>query len=67
MGIHVEWIDAAPASVNYARGGEVQDAYGTVNQRPALVLHLDDAVVIEGTNAELASLVTRMFDQIPKH
>lgn len=65
MGVHVEWVDAESANVGYAQPGEIEDAYGTENERPALVLHGDDAVVIEGTPAELRALVERMMQQLP--
>lgn len=60
MGVHVEWVDASEGNVSFAEPGEIEDGYGTENQRCALVLHLDDAVVIEGTVGELRSLVERM-------
>jgi hypothetical protein len=62
MGMHVEWVDAATTHVSRLEPGEMEDAYGSVNERPALVLHFDDAVVIEGTRAELEALVARMRD-----
>jgi hypothetical protein len=64
MGMHVEWVDAATALVTRLEPGDLEDAYGTVNARPALVLHLDDAVVIEGTLAELNTLVIRMCELV---
>lgn len=67
MGVHIEWVDAASSSVSFVMEGEVEDAYGTVNQRPALVLYLDDAVVIEGTADELTSFATQMLDVIPRN
>jgi hypothetical protein len=65
VGVHVEWVDAASANVAYAQSGEIEDSYGTENERPALVLYADDAVVIEGTPAELRTLVERMMHQLP--
>jgi hypothetical protein len=46
------------------QSGETEDSYGTENERPALILHTDDAVVIEGTPAELRALVERMMQQL---
>jgi hypothetical protein len=65
MGMHVEWVNAPSTIVTYLEPGEIEDAYGTENDRPALVLHLDDAVVIEGTRAELRALAMRMMERIP--
>lgn len=65
MGVHVEWVDAASANVGYAEPREIDDAYGTENERHALVLHGDDEVVIEGTPAELKALVERMLRLLP--
>ncbi len=65
MAIHVEWVDAASTSVTNLKPGELEDPYGTRNERPALVLHLDDAVVIEGSRAELRALAERMLARVP--
>lgn len=47
--------------VAFVPPGEVEDPYGTENDRHALVLAGDDEVVIEGTPAELKALVERML------
>lgn len=60
MGVHVEWVDARTTSVAFVPPGEVEDSWGTENDRHALVLAGDDEVVIEGTPAELKALVERM-------
>lgn len=60
MGVHVEWVDAATTRVAFVPPGEVEDSYGTENDRHALVLADDDLVVIEGTPAELKALIERM-------
>lgn len=61
MGVHVEWVDSAYATVTFVRPGEIKDSYGTENDRHALVLGADDEVVIEGTPAELKALTERML------
>lgn len=61
MGVHVEWVDAATTRVAFVPPGEVEDPYGTENDRHALILAGDDEVVIEGTPAELKALVERML------
>lgn len=61
MGVHVEWVDAATTKVAFVPPGEVEDPYGTENDRHALVPAGDDEVVIEGTPGELQALVERMF------
>lgn len=66
MGIHVEWVDAATTRVAFVPPGEVEDPYGTENDRHALVLVGDDAVVIEGTPGELQALVERMLRQLSR-
>lgn len=65
MGQHVEWVDSASVRVILVEAGEVEDSYGTENERHALVLHGDDEVVIEGTIAELRALVERMSRRLP--
>lgn len=65
MGQHVEWVDSASVRVILVEAGEVEDSYGTENERHALVLHGDDEVVIEGTIPELRALVERMSRRLP--
>lgn len=60
MGVHVEWVDAASVRLALVQPGGFEDDYGTENDRHALVLGGDDAVVIEGTPAELRALVARL-------
>lgn len=66
MGVHVEWVDAATTRVAFVPPGEIEDSYGTENDRHALVLAGDDEVVMEGTPTELSALVERMRRLLPR-
>lgn len=67
MSLHVEWIhtdylatEVVPAGSQIGADGEVGPGY------VALVLHYDEAVVIEGTKASVAAKLRRALEQVER-
>jgi len=58
MGLHVDWLDAPAVSLELLRTGD-QFGEDTVTKQIGLVLHYDEAVVIEGNRKELLKLLDR--------
>lgn len=57
MSSHVEWADASYLGVTVCQPGEFEDAYGSKNDKAALVFSNDDAFVVEGTKHELLTML----------
>lgn len=55
MSVHIEWADVAYATprLYIAKPGEIEDAFGTANTNPALVIDEGgDLMMLEGKNAD---------------
>lgn len=66
MSVHTEWMNANRSffGVEVVPPGAYVDAYGTANERPAIVLSCDSDIVIEGSRAELLALVARLQETL---
>lgn len=57
MSEHVEWTTAATCYPTVAIAGQFEDAYGTQNDLPVLLLGTDSTYAIEGTKDDLLALL----------
>lgn len=61
MSVHIEWMEAGKARAGAARYGETMGDGQQVTEDFAITFDMDEAVVIEGTEAQLRVLLRKAW------
>lgn len=66
MSVHVEWVPTAGLITEVVPAGSFIGEFDVGAGGVGLVLHYDEAVVIEGYKEELRGVLTRALEQLEK-